>query len=581
MHTSFTLLFLLCFSGIAVRNEVQVRKRDDDDRFSDIGKEVIRSLKENWPHLKTTRNFGVINKKFVRNGRAQWNIRTDTLLLGKWLWPTPIGMIGRGHLLDSALCHDQTDTNENRTGACDGNFNLKKCSEQEDCEKKGKCQLVEATSTSPLVEPRRLCAGHSDELYDQMFRTMTLAGRFLDVATLSAMTGRFLAAFRNAITYLHNANAPTTIRIIMAPLGSSAEEVLRELTRDIGEATRLKVHVGFWRRGGWWNHAKIIAADGRDLFQGGHNLWDDHYLRASPIHDVSMVASGSVAIDAHNFLDSMWSKLCRDRMSKRLHHRIKRLLRWDFADIASFPKAQPTCPDPFETSEYATEEAKQIGVPTISVARKGGFNVWRGFKGGAADDALYTMFASARKSILCSLQDVGAMTGPNPKISLFMWPLILGAFAKAMQNGAHVYLILSNPNAIPDKTTDKYGYGWSLESVRIAFQGALERYSANDASERLCTQLHLATLRYDLQPTWPVEANATNSTHNVFGNHAKMYVVDDQLFYLGSQNLYSADLAEYGLIIDDREATKQVKRYYWDPLWRSSKLNKLSSCDTA
>ena len=42
-----------------------------------------------------------------------------------------------------------------------------------------------------------------------------------------------------------------------------------------------------------------------------------------------------------------------------------------------------------------------------------------------------------------------------------------------------------------------------------------------------------------------------------------MVIVDDQAHYVGSQSLYDADLAEYGVIVDDQAATRQfIADYY-------------------
>jgi len=54
------------------------------------------------------------------------------------------------------------------------------------------------------------------------------------------------------------------------------------------------------------------------------------------------------------------------------------------------------------------------------------------------------------------------------------------------------------------------------------------------------------------------------------GNHAKFFVVDDLCYYVGSQNLYIADLAEWGLVIDSEEQTAKVLEEYWNPMWEQS-----------
>jgi phosphatidylserine/phosphatidylglycerophosphate/cardiolipin synthase-like enzyme len=54
------------------------------------------------------------------------------------------------------------------------------------------------------------------------------------------------------------------------------------------------------------------------------------------------------------------------------------------------------------------------------------------------------------------------------------------------------------------------------------------------------------------------------------GMHAKHFIVDDIATYIGSQNLYICDLAEWGVVIDDAEQTKKFMEEYWNPLWKYS-----------
>merc|ERR1712232_1211120 len=55
------------------------------------------------------------------------------------------------------------------------------------------------------------------------------------------------------------------------------------------------------------------------------------------------------------------------------------------------------------------------------------------------------------------------------------------------------------------------------------------------------------------------------------GNHAKFFMIDNKCFYIGSQNMYEADLAEWGLIVDDTAAAACVLTGYWNPLWREAR----------
>jgi phosphatidylserine/phosphatidylglycerophosphate/cardiolipin synthase-like enzyme len=53
--------------------------------------------------------------------------------------------------------------------------------------------------------------------------------------------------------------------------------------------------------------------------------------------------------------------------------------------------------------------------------------------------------------------------------------------------------------------------------------------------------------------------------------------VDDICCYIGSQNLYLCDLAEWGVVIDDEESVKSIKAQYWDLMWKTS--YKIDDCE--
>jgi murine toxin len=53
------------------------------------------------------------------------------------------------------------------------------------------------------------------------------------------------------------------------------------------------------------------------------------------------------------------------------------------------------------------------------------------------------------------------------------------------------------------------------------------------------------------------------------GNHAKVYIADDSCYYIGSDNLYPHDLAEFGFLIEGK-SVQDLLRNYWDLLWHYS-----------
>ncbi len=54
------------------------------------------------------------------------------------------------------------------------------------------------------------------------------------------------------------------------------------------------------------------------------------------------------------------------------------------------------------------------------------------------------------------------------------------------------------------------------------------------------------------------------------GNHAKAFIADDSVFYVGSDNLYPHNLAEFGYLVEG-EPVAVFLEHYWDQVWRYSK----------
>jgi hypothetical protein len=44
---------------------------------------------------------------------------------------------------------------------------------------------------------------------------------------------------------------------------------------------------------------------------------------------------------------------------------------------------------------------------------------------------------------------------------------------------------------------------------------------------------------------------------------AKHFIIDDICCYIGSQNLYKCDLAEWGVVIDDAARVQAIKGEFW------------------
>src|SRR5207253_1174524 len=89
----------------------------------------------------------------------------------------------------------------------------------------------------------------------------------------------------------------------------------------------------------------------------------------------------------------------------------------------------------------------------------------------------------------------------------------------------------------------------------------------------LCAHLHIAPLRFSAETAFPDGVS--------YPNHAKLVFVDDQAFYIGSQNLYNAGLTEFGFLVDDTTAAATLRTDYWDHLWASSSRAAVTGSEAA
>ncbi|NTX08088.1 hypothetical protein [Myxococcus sp. CA040A] len=57
------------------------------------------------------------------------------------------------------------------------------------------------------------------------------------------------------------------------------------------------------------------------------------------------------------------------------------------------------------------------------------------------------------------------------------------------------------------------------------------------------------------------------------GNHAKIMIVDDESYVVGSDNLYPGFLSEFNYLVEGASAVKDMLESYWEPLWDYSGLH--------
>jgi phosphatidylserine/phosphatidylglycerophosphate/cardiolipin synthase-like enzyme len=454
---------------------------------------------------------------------------------------------------------------------CDADFRLPACVADPDCDH-GTCAPLAASVTRPGGTPRKFCVGHSDRFVDVFYRLIVSAQRAVDITMLAPPAdGRFRAALRNAVTYLAASGQAVRIRFIIGdyPLQSvDAAALLQSLIRDAKDDphSRLRLYVGAMRSCNAdarcdalsWNHAKIVAVDGRAAIVGGHNMWSGDYLADAPVHDISMMVEGPAAEDAHGFADALWDFLCDQPKDANVNA------------VASFSPGAgmgQSCLSEIRVPRAAS--AATGGVPILAVGR-----LAEGITHVFADQSLIArdlMLGAATQTVRMMQEDVAfsAVEG----IDVIWLETVLDRLARLMvEQHVDVYIVLSNDGAAGP--VGDYSNHIALDAVAtklrdlVAQRGGLD---APAAASLVCQKLHLAPLRFGPDATWP------NNTP--IGMHAKFWMVDERAFYIGSENLYPSDLQEFGYIVEDHAAAAQVREDYWDEAWRWSRAAAISGAD--
>lgn len=488
-----------------------------------------------------------------------YNLSKGNRLPGHWLLQTPDawGMAAAQVPFLPVDCQN-----------CDPDFRLPACVAGCDCEP------VAATVNQPGLRPRNLCVGQSDAFVDVFYRLVVSAHRIVDITLLQPPPDdRFLAALRNAITWLAYSGRRVTVRVMIGsypPDGVDAAGFMHELLRDAVNAPRdrLQVFVGAMRScdGGKncgslsWNHAKIVAVDGERAIVGGHNMWTKDYLAAAPVHDLSMEIDGPAAAAADRFADALWGFLCRAPRQDRVNA--------SYSYEAHEHEFGTECLDKSNVPHNAGNE--RGGIPVLSIGR-----LASGITTDFADQSLVArdlVLGAATKTIRMVQQDVAFASPPLPDVT---WPdNVLEKLASLLvDKHGEVYLVLSNFGAAGPTGTYSNGVrlGIVADKIRDAARD-LSRWTEPELNALLCRQLHIAPLRFGPDATWP--------DNKPIGLHAKFWMVDERAFYIGPENLYPSELQEFGYVVEDHAAAAQVLHDYWDKVWRWSAPAQISGGGT-
>ncbi len=510
--------------------------------------------------------LAVLQQSPAMQGKT-WNVSHDNTFDSNWLINTPLQpLFGQpvSLLVHPAAC----------TINCDPDFALQLCTTTAACTGGGTCQPVLASVKVAGQAPKSMCVGHSAALVDRIYGLVASAQSFVDITSLSPPDGEYLAAVRNAITLLSAERNPPEVRIISAEIpveGTvNTKTLLQSFTRDVSSSSKIHVAVGAYRSSDTsesWNHAKMVAVDGKTAIVGGHNMWSQQYLSLDPVNDTSMEVHGTAAADAHRFANLLWQYTCTNENWETW-------LTWSVWEN-EFVNGSVTndCPAPFN---LPTTTGPATGT-VISVGRLG-----TGIASSAnqSDDARLALIGSAKTSIRIVQQDIGPVTVPYLGLPLTAWPNAeLQALSNALVRGVDVYIVLSDLNAtaggLPSSQAS-YSNGWSPADVGNHLKTYMQTnagYPTGAALDSLlCSKLHLAPFRYNASDsTWP--------DGTPFASHTKIIEVDAQALYIGSHNMYPANLQEFGYIVDDSNVTGQWLSQYWTNVWKYSSTAAVSGSE--
>lgn len=462
-------------------------------------------------------------------------------------------------------------------------------------------------------------------LADTIYEMVAGAERRIDILSLNPADGVFLAAIKRGLRALARDNREVAVRFLFGwvPTRDTVSAFRTDLARFC-QAQRIPtqlitIMVGqyYSYKPMFWNHAKIVAVDGRVALVGGHNLWDSAYGKYPPVHDISVHVTGDAAEGAHGYADFLWDNAGKYLVVWTINDEYKVVAlesadEWDYrtmdmaVELTDFSAVRGPADLEIVEEEYAdvSDLGDEVEMVDFGAARKAGQDrpavktgrvMSIGRCGGLADGA-YNAGDAARRAVILGAtrslkfcqQDL-LFRGTAGKESHEVCHLI--AEALVSNAGLTVQIVVSPLDA--SGAGDNYSWGSGAtgtyellcELIRARADGPVK---ASEAVDRLyVAPFCFTTVAFEAEGrdyTWPDVPKAlwagrfgtTVPTPSVEkfapapGNHAKVFIADDAVCYVGSDNLYPHNLAEFGYLIEG-EAVGVLLESYWDQVWKYSK----------
>ncbi len=467
-------------------------------------------------------------------------------------------------------------------------------------------------------------------LADTVYEMVAGAQTRIDILSLNPADGVFLAAVKRGLKALARDNREVAVRFLFGWVPT--RDTVAAFRADLAKFCQkqripmqlVTVMVGqyYSYTGMFWNHAKIVAVDGRVALVGGHNLWDAAYGNYPPVHDISVRVEGDAAEGAHAYADFLWQHAGEYLVVWTINdeYQVIALESADERDYRSIdaPRIELTDmsgvrgPSHLSIVEDEDADVSELGgvveLVDFGAARKAsedrppvrsGRVMSLGRCGGlssgaynASDVAKRTVILGARRSLKFCQQDLlfrGTTGKDNHQVCHWIAQALLANPELTVQ------IVVSPIDA--SGAGDNYSWGSGAvgthELLCELIRGkAGDGMRAADAIDRLhvapfCfTRVAFTTEGEDYhwpdvpKALWAGRFGTTVPTPSIEkfapapGNHAKVFFADDTVCYVGSDNLYPHDLAEFGYLIEG-DAVGELLDSYWDEVWEYSKAHRV------
>lgn len=403
----------------------------------------------------------------------------------------------------------------------------------------------------------------SQRFLDAMSEIIRGAQRHLDIASLESFAdGRFEAMFGQSLAELARTGRAVDVRILYGshPFTEETPEKLESwlarITSSIDVTSSLRIVTGRMASvstglGSSFNHAKIVAADGRRAMVGGHNLWSEDYFGFAPANDLSALVEGEASDEAHRYLNRLWEWMAVNARQPK-PEASSFMVGWEKGRITR-EVAAPPAPD------FSKQSGKH---QALFLSRFGTGILPEGQNGNLVTRCAADAFRAAKKSIFISHMDLAFHYEGTS-----YWPdEVFTALADAItdpRRNIDVRVVLSEPGG-RSGSGGIYSWGVPLENV-------LEKMRSSVANRPLSGTFRLAPIRFSAAgDCWRHGEKVCKIT-----NHSKTWIVDESHFYIGSDNLYPHNLQEFGYLIHSETAAARVIDDYWAPLWEYSSPSSL------